>query len=140
MPYKVHAGPVELPNALIAEGAADSAYLPGNVVTKSGGDLAEGAADTVGQLLFAKENGPGQGGHIDDAFVIGAPVAAYIARQGLFFRTRVGTGESLVAGETLLERGEDGQLTTLALGEPVAVAKETVTTTANDQLVLVEIL
>lgn len=140
MAYKIHAGPVELPNALVVEGAAGAAYLPGNIVVKEGTGLNAGAADTVGQLLIAKENGPGQGGHIDDAFVVGEPVQAYIARQGLFFRTRLATGVACVEGETLLERGADGRLVLLAAGVAVAVAKETVTTAADDQLVLVEIL
>lgn len=140
MAHKIHAGPVELPNALVVEGSAGAAYLPGNIVVKSGADLNAGAADTVGQLLIAKENGPGVGGHIDDAFVVGNPVQAYIARQGLFFRTRLATGVACVEGETLLERGADGRLVLLASGVAVAVAKETVTTTADDQLVLVEIL
>lgn len=140
MAYKVHAGPVELPNALMVEGAAGAAYLPGNIVVKSGDDLDAGGAATVGQLLIAKENGPGVGGHIDDAFTIGDHVDAYIARQGLFFRTRLATGQALTAGETLLERAASGRLVVLSTGVAVAVAKETVTTAADDELVLVEIL
>jgi hypothetical protein len=140
MAYKVHAGPVELPNPLIVEGLAGATYLPGNIVTKSGNDLDAGEVDTVGQLLIAKENGPGVGGHIDDAFVVGAPVDAYVARQGLFFRARLATGQTLTAGETLLERGANGRLVVLSTGVAVAMAKETVTTAANDELVLVEIL
>lgn len=140
MPYKVHAGPAELPNALMVEGLAGATYLPGNIVTKSGNDLDAGGVATVGQLLIAKENGPGVGGHIDDAFVVGAPVDAYVARQGLVFRTRLATGVACVEGETLLERGASGRLVLLAAGVAVAVAKETVTTSANDQLVLVEVL
>ena len=140
MAYKVHAGPVELPNALMVEGAAGAAYLPGNIVVKSGDDLDAGGAATVGQLLIAKENGPGVGGHIDDAFTIGDHVDAYIARQGLFFRVRLATGQALTAGETLLERAASGRLVVLSAGVAVAVAKETVTTAADDELVLVEIL
>ena len=140
MAYKIHAGPVELPNALVVEGAARSAFLPGNVVVKSGATLDEGAATSAGQLLIAKENGPGVGGHIDDAFVVGEPVQAYVARQGLYFRVRLATGVACVAGETLLQRGATGQLTLLSDKTAVAVAKETVTTTSGDQLVLVEVL
>lgn len=140
MANKIHAGPVELPNPLVVEGAAGATYLPGNVVVKSGANLNTGAADTAGQLLIAKENGPGVGGHVNDAFVVGEPVQAYIARQGLFFRARLATGVACVNGETLLERGANGRLVALAAGVAVAVAKETVTTSANDQLVLVEIL
>lgn len=140
MAYKIHAGPVELPNALVIEGAAGSAFLPGNVVVKSGATLDEGAAVSAGQLLIAKENGPGVGGHVDDAFVVGAPVQAYVARQGLYFRVRLETGVACVAGETLLQRGATGQLTLLSDQTAVAVAKETITTTSGDQLVLVEVL
>ena len=140
MAHKVHAGPAELPNALIEEGAAGDIYLPGNVVTRNGDDLDVGIAATVGKLLIAKEGGPGVGGKIDDAFAVGDSVQAYTARQGLFFRVRVATAQALVVGETQLERGAAGRLVKLASGTPVAVAKETVTTTANDQLVLVEIL
>lgn len=140
MANSVHAGPAQLPAPLYVEGLAGAAYLPGNIVTKSGDDLDAGAAATAGLLLIAKENGPGVGGHIDDAFVIGDPVDAYIARQGLFFRVRVATGQALVKNETLLERDDDGMLVILSTGTAVAVAKETVTTTADDELVLVEIL
>jgi hypothetical protein len=140
MANKVHAGPCELPNALMVEGLAGGTYLPGNIVTKSGNDLDAGGAATVGQLLIAKENGPGVGGHIDDAFVVGAPIDSYVARQGLFFRVRLATGQALVAGETLLERGAAGRLVVLASGVAVAMAKTTVTTTGDDELVLVEVL
>ena len=140
MAYKVHAGPAELPNALETEGVASAATLPGAVVVKNGNDLDPGAADTVGPLLFAKENGPGQGGHIDDAFADGDPMFAYKARQGLFFRARMATGQALVDGETLLERAASGQLTVLASGVAVAVARETVASTTADQLALVEVL
>jgi hypothetical protein len=124
----------------MVEGLAGGTFLPGNIVTKSGDDLDAGGAATVGQLLLAKELGPGQGGHIDDAFVVGRSMEAYVARQGLFFRARLATGQALTAGETLLERGAAGRLAVLASGVAVAMAKTTVTTAANDQLVLVEIL
>jgi len=140
MGYKVHAGPVELPNPLITEGLAGDIYLPGNIVARNGADLDVGIAATVGQLLIVKENGPGVGGHFDDAFAVGDTVQAYIARQGLFFRARLATGVACVAGETLLERGALGRLVLLDTGVAVAMAKETVTTSANDQAVLVEAL
>ena len=140
MAYKVHAGPAELPNALVTEGAASAATLPGKVVVKNGDDLDLGAADSVGQLLFAKEDGPGEGGSIDTAHAIGDYICAYKARQGLFFRARMATGQALVDGETLLERAESGQLTVLAAGVAVAVARETVASTTADQLALVEVL
>ena len=140
MAYKIHAGPCELPNALMVERLAGATFLPGNIVTVNGDDFDAGIGATVGQLLIAKENGPGVGGHIDDAFVVGANMDAYVARQGLFFRTRLATGQTLVAGETLLERGAAGRLVVLASGVAVAMAKTTVTTTADDELVLVEIL
>ena len=140
MAYKVHAGPCELPNALIVEGNAGATFLPGNIVTKSGNDLDAGGAATVGQLLFAKEFGPGQGGSIDQAFVVGDAMQSYVARQGLIFRARIATGQALVTGETLLERGASGRLVVLSAGVAVAVARTTVTTTADDELVLVEVL
>jgi hypothetical protein len=140
MAYKVHAGPVELPNPLLVEGLASAATLPGAIVVKNGADLDPGAADSAGQLLFAKENGPGVGGHISDAFADGDTMEAYVARQGLYFRARLATGQTLAEGETLLERAASGRLTTLAEGVAVAVVKETVTTTADDELVLVEAL
>lgn len=140
MAYKVHAGPAELPNPLLIEGLASAATLPGAIVVKNGADLDPGAADSVGQLLFAKENGPGQGGHISDAFADDDVMFAYKARQGLIFRGRLATGQALVEGETLLERAASGRLTTLAAGVAVAVARETVTTAADDELVLVEVL
>lgn len=140
MAYKVHAGPAELPNALVVEGLAGGTFLPGNVVVKSGNDLDAGAAASVGELLFAKEHGPGQGGHIDDAYVVGEHIQAYKARQGLLFRARLATGQALVKDETLLERADNGRLVVLAAGVAVAKARETVTTTADDELVLVEAL
>lgn len=140
MANKVHAGPIELPNPLVVEGLASAAYYPGQIVAKSGNNLAAGGTTTAGQLLIAKEFGPGQGGHIDDTFTIGDPICAYVARQGLFFRVRVATAQALTSGQTLLERGASGRLVVLASGVAVAVAKETVTTSANDQLVLVEAL
>lgn len=140
MAYKVHAGPVELPNPLFEEATAGAAFLPGAVVVKASGEFTAGLADTVGALLIAKEKGPGEGGHIEDSFEIGDHVDAYKARQGLFFRVRVGTGVSLVEGETELERAAAGRLAVLSAGTAVAVARETVTTTADDQLVLVEVL
>lgn len=140
MAYKVHAGPAELPNPLIEEGEAGAVFLPGAVVVKASGEFTAGLADTVGALLIAKEKGPGEGGHIDDAFADGDQVEAYKTRQGLYFRVRVGTGVALVAGETELERAAAGRLAALNLGTAVAVARETVTTTADDQLVLVEVL
>lgn len=140
MANKIHAGPVELPNALVVEGAAGSEYLPGKIVTKSGGNLDEAVAGTKGQLLIAKEQGPGVGGSVSKSFELFEPMQAYIARQGLYFRVRLGTGIACVENETLLERGSNGRLVALTSGVAVAVAKETVTTTANDQLVLVEVL
>lgn len=140
MAYKVHAGPVELPNPLIEEGTASAAFLPGAIVKKTAGEFAGGDAATVGVLYIAKEKGPGEGGHIEDAFAIGDHVDAYRARQGLFFRVRLPTGVAVVEGETLLERGASGRLVALSAGVAVAVARESVTTTANDQLVLVEVL
>jgi hypothetical protein len=140
MAYKVHAGPVELPNPLVVEGLAGATFLPGNIVAKSGNDLDAGAADTAGQLLIAKEKGPGVGGHISDAFVVGDSMEAYIARQGLVFRVRAATGQALVENETLLERAASGRLVVLSAGVAVAVARETVTTSADDELVLVEAL
>jgi len=140
MANKVHAGPVELPNPLIVEGLAGGTYLPGNIVEKSGDDLDLADASTVGQLLIAKENGPGVGGHIDDAFVVGANIDSYLARQGLYFRARVTTGQALVKNETLLERGPLGQFVVLSTGDPIAVSKVTVTTTGANELVLVEVL
>ena len=140
MAYKVHAGPCELPNPLMTEGLAGDIYLPGNIVARNGNDLDVGVAATVGQLLIAKENGPGVGGHIDDAFAVGDTLDAYVARQGLFFRARLATGVACVADETLLERGAEGRLVLLDAGVAVAMAKTTVTTAANDELVLVEAL
>lgn len=140
MAYSVFKGPVELPCPLLVEGLAGATYLPGNIVTKSGDDLNAGGAATVGQLLIAREYGAGKGGHIDYAFVVGEPNDAYIARQGLRFDVRMATGQALVENETLLERGANGRLTILATGVAVAVAKVTVTTTANDEMAQVEIL
>lgn len=140
MANKVHAGPVELPNPLIEESKAGAVFLPGAVVVKASGAFTKGAADTTGALLIAKEKGPGQGGKIDLAFTANEHVDAYKARQGLYFRCRIPTGQALVAGETELERGANGRLQIVTTGAPVAVARETVTTTANDQLVLVEVL
>lgn len=140
MAFKIHAGPAELPNALVVEGKTSEAMLPGNVAVVSSGEFALADAATVGQLLFMKEKGPGQGGHVDDEFAVDDYAYAYVARSGLFFRTRVATGLTLVANETLLERGADGQLAVLDAGEAVAVAKETVTTSSDDELVLVEVL
>ena len=140
MASKVHAGPCELPNPLMTEGLAGGTYLPGNIVAKNGDDLDAGDGATVGVLLIAKENGPGVGGHIDDAFVVGAPLDSYRARQGLFFRVRLATGQALVEDETLLERGAAGRLVVLAAGVAVAVAKVTLTTSVDDELVLVEAL
>jgi len=140
MANKIHRGPTALTNPLIVEGLAGATYLPGNIVAKSGNDLNAGGAATVGQLLIAKENGPGVGGHIDDVFVVGAHLDSYVARQGLFFGVRLATGVACVEGETLLERGADGRLVLLDSGVAVAMAKETVTTSVDDQLVLVEVL
>mgnify|MGYP000438896824 CR=1 FL=1 len=140
MAYKVHAGPAELPNPLFEEGKAGEAFLPGAVVVKASGAFTKGATDTVGALLIAKEYGPGQGGHIADAFAVNDHVDAYKARQGLFFRVRVPTGQALVAGETEMERGATGDLQIVTTGAAIAVARETVTTITGDQLVLVEVL
>lgn len=140
MAYKVHAGPAELPNPLMREGFASATTLPGALVEKNGNDLDPGDAATVGQLLFVKEAGPGEGGKISDAFASGDQMEAYVARQGLYFRARLATGQALVEGETLLERAASGRLTVLAAGEAVAVARTTVTTSADDELVLVEVL
>lgn len=140
MAYKVHAGPAELPNALVIEGPAGQDILPGKVVFKDAGDIVLGVAASVGQLLFAKEGGPGQGGKIDTVHVGGSHIEAYKARQGLLFRARLATGLTLVDGETELERAASGRLTTVTSGTPVAVARASVTTSADDQLVLVEVL
>lgn len=133
----VHAGPVELPNPLIVEGLAGGTFLPGNIVEKSGDDLDAGDASTIGSLLIACENGCKK---ISDAFAVGDQMYAYTARQGLYFRARLATGVACVKDETLLERGASGRLVLLDTGVAVAKAKETVTTSANDQLVIVEVL
>ncbi|AZU97942.1 hypothetical protein [Vibrio phage LP.1] len=140
MAYKVHAGPAELPNPLMREGFASAATLPGKVVVKNGNDLDIADETATGQLLFVKEAGPGEGGKISDAFASGDQMEAYVARQGLYFRARLVTGQALVEGETLLERAASGRLTVVAAGVPVAVARTTVTTGADDELVLVEVL
>ena len=140
MAYSVFKGPVELPCPVLVEGAAGDIYLPGNLVVRNGSDLDVGVAATTGQLLIAKEMGPGVGGRISTAFAVGDPVLAYNARQGLRFDVRVATAQALVKDETLLERGAAGRLVVLDTGVAVAVAKQTVTTTANDQMVEVEIL
>ena len=137
MANSVHAGPMELANPLVVEGLAGGTFLPGNIVAKSGNDLDSGDASTVGALLIAVENGCKK---ISDAFVVGEQMYAYTARQGLYFRTRLATGVACVKDETLLERGASGRLVALDAGVAVAVAKETVTTSAADQLVLVEVL
>lgn len=140
MAYSVFKGPVELPSPLLLEGLAGGTYLPGNIVAKSGNDLDAGDASTAGRLLIAREYGPGKGGHIDDAFVVGEPNDAYIARPGLRFDVRMATGQALVKDETLLERGAAGRLVVLASGTAVAVAKVTVTTSADDEMAQVEVL
>lgn len=140
MAYSVFKGPVELPCPLLAEGAAGGVYLPGNLVARNGDDLDLADAATAGQILIAKEMGPGVGGRIDTPFVATEPVLAYVARQGLRFDVRFATGQALVKDETLLERGADGRLVVLASGDAIAVAKVTVTTIADDELAQVEIL
>ena len=136
----VRRGPTQLPAPLHVEGLATSAYLPGNLVFKDGDNLTIGVAATKGQVLIAKENGLGQGGHIYDAFEIGSPLSAYVARPSLVFEVRCNTGLSLVDGVTLLERAASGQLKINSTGTAIFVARETVTTSAANQLVTVEAL
>lgn len=137
MSNSIFKGPIELPCPILAEGLAAAAMFPGNILA-SDFDLADAA--TVGQLLIARDGGPGKGEYVDTEYAIGDSVTAYKARQGLIFAVRVASGEALVKGVTLLERSADGQLTVLSSGEAVAVAAETITTTSDDELVEVEIL
>lgn len=141
MSYSIYRGPTILAAPLYQPGEASEEMLPGHVVVKSGDDLDLGAANSVGVLLIAKENMAGKEGTVIDAtFEIGDSVDAYKARQGQVFDVRFPTGVALVKGETLLERRDSGQLGALTSGVAIATAYETVTTTANDQLVTVEIL
>lgn len=137
MAYSVFKGPIELPSPLLVEGVAGAAMFAGNIVAA---DFTIGAADTTGRLLIIREGGIGKGEGIDYAYESGDQVLAYNARQGLIFAVRAATGQALVSGVTLLERGADGRLVVLTTGTAIAIAKQTVTTTANDELVEVEIL
>lgn len=140
MAYSVFKGPIELPQPLMVEGDAASLLVPGEIVFKSGNTLVIGDAATEGQLLITKENGPGLGGRIETPFAVGQPALAYVARQGLVFAFRCATGQALVAGETLLERGASGLLIKKTSGIAVAVSKVTVTTVGIGELIEAEVL
>lgn len=137
MSHSVYKGPIELDRPLFVEGAAGEAIKPGNIVAP---DFTLGDAATTGLLLILAEGGPGKGERIEDEYAIGAAVKAYNAKTGQRFVVRVGTGITLVDKVTLLERAADGQLAVLSAGEAVAVARESVTTSVDDQLVEVEVL
>ena len=137
MAYSIFKGPIELPSPIMVEGEAQESMTPGHIIDS---EFAVGDATTIGQLLILRDGGQGKGEGIDYAYANGDYVSAYKARQGLIFAVRAATGVALVKGVTLLERGASGRLTILDEGVAVAVADETVTTTANDQLVQVEIL
>lgn len=137
MTHSVFKGPIELPSPLQEEGEAQEAMQPGYLVEP---DFTVGDSATAGLLLILKEGGPGKGEGIDYDYEVGDQVAAYNARQGLRFSVRVATGQALTKNVTLLERDDLGQLVVLSAGTAVAVAKETVTTTADGELVEVEVL
>lgn len=137
MAYSVYKGPIELPRPLFVEGEAQAGMKPGNIVNP---DFTIGTAASVGLLLIIAEGGPGKGEGVDYDYVSGNQVNAYNAQSGQRFEVRFATGQAVVKNTTLLERGADGRLVVLAAGEAVAVAKESLTTSADDQLVEVEAL
>lgn len=129
------------------EGVADNAFLPGSLVKKTATGLAisDQAATVFGKdTLIAKELGENYpDGGIDDAYAIGDGAYAYLAKPNDFFMVRVATGQALVENVTRLASNGDGQFTVAATDgtqQVQLVAKETVTTAADNTLVLARAL
>ena len=145
MANTIFRGPAEKPGIPFhLEKTASEAMKPGHAVSVNGDDFDlndSDGADSI--LLFLKEKSQGLStGGVEEEFAAGDSVAAYRARQGDFYQARFATAVALVAEETLLSVDTDGQLRIGVVGTDslVAVAKETVTTSAADQLVTVEVL
>lgn len=143
----VYCGPAEIDKPIYQEKLASEAMKPGHMVVVNGDDFDLNALNGAdGDFLILKERGLGEGEKyginpsVD--FADGDALSAYKGRKGHIFQARFATGVTLVKDETKLAFGTAGRLrVALTDGSQtyVATALESVTTSADDELVLVEV-
>ena len=134
MPNKIFAGPADVTGALLNEGTADAAILPGQLVVNTATGFAVSGA--TGEVLVALE----YGAHVDDkggvdvAYAEGELVIAAAPRSGEFYWVRAAA--ATYAKGALLEKAATGRVAALASGVAQFVVEQGATVTAG-QLLLV---
>ena len=112
---KIWLGPADGSNAkaLLVEGAAVDAIVPGSLVVRSASGLAtSGLAATVfnSETIVAQEQGSHVGAVITDAYTIGETAKGVKARSGEFLLVRVAASQNITSKGVALSSNGDGTL------------------------------
>ncbi|MCZ2496429.1 hypothetical protein GN316_06650 [Xylophilus sp. Kf1] len=121
------------------EKPAVEAMLPGHLLlANAAGQFKKHDGANAGGLVFVADLNLHDG--LNDAYAAGDTVQAYVPVSGEFYQMRMATGQALIKDVTALTSAGAGRMDIGTVGTDVIVAYagETVTTTANDQLVLVK--
>lgn len=134
----IRVAPATTNDPIKVEKPAAGAILPGHILLANGsGQFAVHASANAGGLVFVADLNMHDG--VAAAYAAGDTVQAYQPMPGEVYRVRAATGQALVKDVTPLTSAANGRLDIAAGADAViAYAAETVTTTANDQLVMVK--
>ena len=121
------------------EKPADAALSPGHIIiANSTNEFLKHATDGAGGMVFVADVNILDG--VADAYAAGDTVQAYQPVSGETYQVRAQTGQALVKDITPLTSDGAGRVRVGVVGTDtiIAYAAETVTTSTNEQLVLVK--
>lgn len=121
------------------EKPADAALLPGNIIIANAtNEFLKHATDGAAGMVFVADLNMHDG--VATAYAAGDTVQAYQPCSGETYRVRAKTGAALVKDITPLTSDGAGRARVAVVGTDAIIcyAAETVTASANDQLVLVK--
>lgn len=121
------------------EKPADAALSPGHLlIANATGEFLKHNAAGVGGLVFVADLNMHDG--LDTAYATGDTVQAYQPLSGEVYQVRAATGQALVKDVTTLTSDGSGRVKVGVVGTDTIIgyAAATVTTSANEQLVMVK--
>ena len=135
----IRVAPATKNDPIKVEKPAAEALLPGHLLlANASGQFKKHDIANGGGLVFIADLNMHDG--LTDVYAIGDTVQGYAPEPGDVFQVRAATGQALVKDVTPLTSAGVGRFDIGTVGTDViiAYAAQTVTTTANDQLVLVK--
>lgn len=134
----IYAGPAK-DTPVKREAVANAALSPGHILTLSSAKFIKHAVDGKWGSVFLADVNILDG--VADAYAANDTVQAFTPKDGEFYYLRAKTGQALVKGVTPLTSDGAGRVRVGVIGTDVigAYAEVTVTTSADEQIVLVRI-